>query len=63
MKSPENHKKEDVVIKVVEPLPGDWKVLEHSHPFTKMDSGTLAFEVPVARDKEAKLIYRVRLKF
>ncbi|HSO71443.1 MAG TPA: DUF4139 domain-containing protein [Thermodesulfobacteriota bacterium] len=58
-----NHKKEDVVIKVVEPLPGDWKVLEHSHPFTKMDSGTLAFEVPVARDKEANLIYRVRLKF
>ena len=58
-----NHKKEDVVIKVVEPLPGDWRVLENSHPYTKMDSGTLSFEVPVAKDKEAKLKYRVRLRY
>lgn len=58
-----NHKTEDVVIKVVEPLPGDWKVLEHSHPFTKMDSGTLSFDVPVAKEQSAQLKYRVRLRF
>jgi len=58
-----NHKKEDVVIRVVEPLPGDWKVLEYSHPYTKLDASTIAFDVPVPKDKESKLKYRVRIRF
>jgi len=58
-----NHKKEDVVIRVIEPLPGDWKVLENSHPFTKLDASTLAFDVPVPKDQEKKLTYRVRVRF
>jgi hypothetical protein len=58
-----NHKKEDVVIRVIEPLPGDWKVLEHSQAYTKLDDSTIAFDVPVAKDKESKLTYRVRVRF
>lgn len=58
-----NHKKEDVVIRVIEPLPGDWKVLENSQPFIKLDASTLAFDVPVPKDKESKLTYRVRIRF
>jgi hypothetical protein len=58
-----NHKKEDVVIRVVEPLPGDWKVLENSLPFKKLDASTLAFDVPVPKDNERKLTYRVRIRF
>ncbi len=58
-----NHKKEDVVIRVIEPLPGDWKVLENSYPFTKLDASTIAFEIPVPKDKESKLKYRVRIRF
>ncbi|MFH0786813.1 MAG: DUF4139 domain-containing protein [Pseudomonadota bacterium] len=58
-----NHKKEDVVIRVVEPLPGDWKVLDYSHPFKKLDAATIAFDVPVPQDKESKLTYRVRIRF
>lgn len=58
-----NHKKEDVVIRVVEPLPGDWKVLDYSHPFKKLDASTIAFDVPVPKDKESKLTYRVRIRF
>lgn len=58
-----NHKKEDVVIRVVEPLPGDWKVLESSYPFTKLDASTIAFDVPVPKDKQSKLSYRVRIRF
>ncbi len=58
-----NHKKEDVVIRVIEPLPGDWKVLEHSQAYTKLDAATIAFDVPVPKDKESKLKYRVRIRF
>lgn len=58
-----NHKKEDVVIRVIEPLPGDWKVLENSQAYTKLDASTIAFDVPVPKDKESKLKYRVRIKF
>ena len=58
-----NHKKEDVVIRVIEPLPGDWKVLEHSQAYTKLDASTIAFDITVPKDKESKLKYRVRIKF
>jgi hypothetical protein len=58
-----NHKKEDVTVRVIEPLPGDWKVLEQSHPFKKLDAATIAFDLPVPKDKESKLRYRVRIRF
>jgi hypothetical protein len=28
-----NHKKQGITVRVVEPLPGDWKILETTHPF------------------------------
>ena len=58
-----NHKKEDVIIRVIEPLPGDWKVLGNSYPFTRIDASTLAFDVPVSKNGESKLTYRVRIRF
>jgi hypothetical protein len=58
-----NHKKEDVVVKVVEPIPGDWTMIDSSLPFKKTDAFTAEFAVPVAKDSEAKLTYRVRMKY
>ncbi|MEW6184582.1 MAG: DUF4139 domain-containing protein [Thermodesulfobacteriota bacterium] len=58
-----NHKKEDVVVRIIEPLPGDWKVLEQSLPYKKQDAATIAFDLPVPKDKESKLRYRVRIRF
>jgi hypothetical protein len=58
-----NHKKEDVVVKVVEPIPGDWKVLSASHEFTKSEAFTAEFQVPVQKDGETKLTYRVRMRY
>jgi hypothetical protein len=58
-----NHKKEGITVRVVEPIPGDWKILETSHSYDKEDSRTAVFPVPVAPDKEAKLKYRVRIRF
>ena len=58
-----NHKKEDVVVKVVEPVPGDWKMLASSHEFSKSEAFTAEFLVPVRRDSEAKVTYRVRMRY
>lgn len=58
-----NHKKEDVVVKVVEPIPGDWKMLSSSHEFTKSEAFTAEFLVPVKKDGETKVTYRVRMRY
>ncbi|OGW36351.1 MAG: DUF4139 domain-containing protein [Nitrospirae bacterium RBG_13_39_12] len=58
-----NHKKEDVVVKVIEPIPGDWKMLSSSHNYKKTEAFTAEFNIPVPKDKETKLTYRVRMRF
>jgi hypothetical protein len=58
-----NHKKEDVVVKVVEPIPGDWKMLSSSHEYKKTEAFTAEFTIPVPKDKETKITYRVRMRF
>ena len=58
-----NHKKEDIVVRVVEPIPGDWSMVESSHPHKKTEAFTAEFSVPVPRDQEVKLTYRVRMKY
>ena len=56
-----NHKETDVVVSVVEPLFGDWEILQSSHTFEKVDAGTAIFAIPVGADGEVKLEYRVRI--
>jgi len=58
-----NHKAEDIVVKVVEHPLADWKVLESSHTYKRDDSTTLSFDVPVKKNKEAKLFYKLRIKY
>ncbi len=58
-----NHKKEDVVVKVVEPIPGDWTMLSSSHEYKKSEAFTAEFNIPVPKDKEVKLTYRVRMRY
>ncbi len=58
-----NHKKEDVTVKVVEPLSGDWKILESSHSHAKVDAFTASFDIPVRKDGEARLTYRARIRY
>ena len=57
-----NHKKEDVVVGILEPLYSDWKVLTSSHEFKKVDASTLRFDVPVGKDQEVVVRYRVQVK-
>ena len=58
-----NHKKEDVIVKVIEPIPGDWTMLTSSYEYTKTAAFTAEFNIPVPKDKEVKLTYRVRMRF
>ena len=58
-----NHKKEDVTVKVVEPIPGDWNMLNSSHEYIKTGAFTAEFAIPVPKDKEVKLTYRVRMRY
>ncbi|HWR72655.1 MAG TPA: DUF4139 domain-containing protein [Nitrospirota bacterium] len=58
-----NHKKEDAIVKVVEPIPGDWKMLSSSHPHNKTEAFTAEFSIPVPKDNETKLTYRVRMRY
>lgn len=58
-----NHKDEDAVVTVREPVGGDWTLVASSLPGKKVDARTLEFEVPVAKGKEVKLTYRVDVKW
>ncbi len=56
-----NHKKEAVVIRVVEPLyrSANWNVTAKSDEFVKKDSQTIEFRVPVKPDEERTVTYSV----
>ncbi|KAF0182494.1 MAG: hypothetical protein FD164_1057 [Nitrospirae bacterium] len=58
-----NHKNEDVVVKVLEPVPGDWTMLSNSHGYTKTSSRLVEFQVKVGKDQEVKLTYSVRMRY
>lgn len=58
-----NAKKEAVTVKVVEPIPGDWEMLEESQPHTKEASNTAVWQVEVPPLGDATLTYSVRVKY
>ena len=58
-----NHKKEAITVEVVEPMPGDWEILRASHPHEKIQAFTAQWKIPVPKEGEAKLAYRIRVRF
>lgn len=58
-----NHKKEDIKVLVEEPIPGDWEMLSNTHSFEKLSAHLIRFDVPVTKDKEVKVKYRIRFKY
>ena len=58
-----NAKDEAVTVTVVEPVPGDWKVLSESHPHTKGAANAAVWQVPVPAKGETLLTYRVEVSF
>jgi len=58
-----NHKEEDIVVTVLEPVHGEWRIMKSSHTYNKESAHGVSFEVPVAKDGEAVLTYRVRVSY
>lgn len=58
-----NHKDTAVTIRVLEPIGGDWTMVQNSHPFTKSAAFEAEFPIEVAPDQEAVLTYRVRVTY
>jgi hypothetical protein len=58
-----NHKDQPVTIVVNEPIGGDWRILQASHEHQKTAAFAARFHVPVGQNGEAKLNYRVRVRY
>ena len=58
-----NHKKEDVQVTLIEPVPGDWEVIKTSHPYEKVEAHTLQYVVSVPKDGKTTVNYRVRMRW
>jgi hypothetical protein len=52
-----------VTVRVVEPIPGEWKILDATHPHEKDDFVTAVFPVKVDPGQEVKVRYRVRIRY
>ncbi|MGD9546955.1 MAG: DUF4139 domain-containing protein [Candidatus Krumholzibacteriia bacterium] len=57
-----NHREDDVVVDVVEPVGGDWEVIESTHPAARLSATELGFQVPVKAGGKAELKYRVEVR-
>ena len=58
-----NAKQTVQVVKVREPIPGDWKMLQSNFKFHKTAAHTAEWDIPVPAEGKAKLKYQVRVRF
>lgn len=58
-----NHKDGPVTVVVNEPIGGDWEMVSSTFKAEKSAAFAAQFQVPVAKDGEATLAYRVRVKY
>lgn len=58
-----NAKNEKISVNVIEPMPGEWQVLQESHPHKKETAHTAVWQVPVPAEGKTTLTWRVRTKY
>jgi len=56
-----NQKEEDIMVGIIETLPGNWSVISNSHPYTKTDAFTIRFDVKAPKNEEIKILYRIKV--
>lgn len=56
-----NHKKEAITVTVNEPIGGQWEMLSSSYPVERTAAFAARFKVPIEKDGESVLNYRVRI--
>ena len=60
-----NHKETPISVAVIEPVSfglSNFDILSSTHPYKKLNTTTVRFDVPVAKDQETVLTYRVRMR-
>lgn len=58
-----NAKTAPVTVAVVEQIPGEWKMLEESHPHEKTGAFQARWDVPIPAEGKTVLAYRLRIGF
>lgn len=58
-----NHKEKPVEVEVVEPIPGDWQMVNASEKYVKTDANTIKFVVKLNKDEEKVIDYRVKIRY
>ncbi len=58
-----NHKKEPVVVTVVESFYGDWEIIKSSHKHRKKDASTAEFDLLIPKYGETELTFTVLLQW
>lgn len=58
-----NAKREKIVVKVVEPIVGDWQILAESQPHNKETANTAVWRLTVPAEGTATLTWRVRVRY
>lgn len=58
-----NHKDQPIMVLVNEPIGGDWRILQSTFEYEKTAAFAAQFKVPVGKDGESKLNYRIRVKY
>jgi len=58
-----NAKDEAATVRVVEPIPGDWQMLQESLPHLKSSASSAQWDVPVPANGKTTLTYLVRTKW
>lgn len=58
-----NAKSEAVMVKVSEPMPGDWQIQSESHPHIKAAANTAVWNIKVPAEDKIVLTYRVVVKY
>ena len=58
-----NAKEESVVVRVLEPVPGDWKMIDSSLPHDKPNAHTAEWKVTVPAEQRVTLKYKVLVRY
>jgi len=57
-----NAKHQKVVVTVIESVPGEWQMVQESHPHKNVSANSAVWEVPVPAEGKPVLTWRVRVK-
>ncbi|MFW6173197.1 MAG: DUF4139 domain-containing protein, partial [Elusimicrobiota bacterium] len=58
-----NQKDEDIKVGIIEPMRGDWKVINSSEKYDKTGAFSIRFDLEIPKKQERKISYRVRIEY